>query len=315
MSRVPTLGGVLAVDKPVGPTSHDVVARARRALGDRRIGHTGTLDPFASGVLLLCCGPATRLSQFMVGSDKTYHATVLFGSETDTLDPEGTVVAADDAWRELTSTAIEEACRGMEGDRMQTPPAFSAKKIQGEAAHRRARRGEEVELKPVPVTIRELRPVEIDLPRVVLDTTVSSGTYVRAIARDLGRALGTRAHLTDLRRTRVGMVDLSRAVDLERLDQGGALPWIMPLEAVGHLPRIVVDSDEARRLAHGQRIELAGSGDVTPEAETDHDAETGSRDGLVRIAVSGELLGIGERMEGAVLRPRKIFLSPDEIEG
>lgn len=305
MSRVPSPGGVLAVDKPVGPTSHDVVARARRALSDRRIGHTGTLDPFASGVLLLCCGPATRLSQFLTGVDKSYRATLRFGEGTDTLDREGEIVERDTGWGDLDVDRITRACQELEGDQMQTPPAFSAKKVDGEAAHRRARRGEEVELQPVPVHISSLTLVEVDLPRVVLDTTVSSGTYVRVLASDLAHDLGSCAHLTDLRRTRVGSVDLSAAISLDALeasDSSDALPWITPLNAVGHMPLLAVESPAARRLAFGQRLERES-------LELPDGVQTGD---LVRLQLGDGLLGIAE-LEELSVRPRKMFLGPDEV--
>jgi len=311
VSRVPLRGGVLAIDKPVGPTSHDVVARARRALGDRRVGHTGTLDPFASGLLLLCCGPATRLSQFLTGSDKSYRAALLFGSATDTLDLQGEIVERDDSWRELDEDRIRAAALTFVGDQMQTPPAYSAKKVDGEAAHRRVRRGEEVTLKPVPVHIASLEVVEVELPRVVFDVTVSAGTFIRTLADDLARSLGSCGHLTELRRTRVGTVDLVRAITLEELDSLVAAPadssdsgldWITPLEAVGHLPQCRVTPEQARRLSFGQRIESSAF-DLPPEVQPGT---------LLSAQLEGELLGMVE-LEAGCIRPRKIFLTPEEI--
>ncbi|NIP58321.1 MAG: tRNA pseudouridine(55) synthase TruB, partial [Gemmatimonadetes bacterium] len=196
--------GVLPVDKPVGPTSHDVVARARRALDTGRIGHTGTLDPFASGLLLLCVGPATRLSEYLTALEKSYVAVARLGVGTDTLDPEGAVVERSDSWSELDRARIEEASASFLGRREQVPPQFSAKKVGGEAMYARARRGERVELSPIPVEIHELELLGVDLPDVRLRIRCSSGTYVRALARDLGAALGEPAHLAELRRTAVG---------------------------------------------------------------------------------------------------------------
>jgi tRNA pseudouridine55 synthase len=289
------------VDKPRGPTSHDVVARVRRALGTRRVGHTGTLDPLASGLLLLCVGPATRLSQFLVGRDKRYRATVRFGIETDSLDADGDVVKTDDVWRSLDDTRVREAVASLVGTGAQVPPSLSAKKVDGVPAHRRVRRGEEVELDAVPVTIHSANIVDLRLPDIDLDLHVSSGTFVRSIARDLAASLGTSGHVTALRRTAVGPIRLAAAVSLDALDAAEErVPWIDPLEAVAHLPRRDVDIDVARRLAFGQRVAL--------ESESD-EVEKG---GVFRIALDGRLVAIAE-VQGDVLRPRKVFITPDEL--
>ena len=180
------------------------MARARRALDTRRVGHTGTLDPFASGLLLLCLGPATRLAEYLLGLDKEYLATARLGVTTDTLDREGDAVETASGWETLSSDEVRAALDELTGSISQTPPAFSAKKVKGEAAHRLARRGEAPELEPVTVTIHELELLDLDLPRVRFRVRCSSGTYVRAIARDVGEALGVGAHLTELRRTGIG---------------------------------------------------------------------------------------------------------------
>jgi tRNA pseudouridine55 synthase len=288
------------VDKPTGPTSHDVVQRVRRLLGDRRVGHTGTLDPMASGLLLLCCGPATRLSNFLVGMDKSYTATLRLGVETDTLDAQGAVVTEDDKWRDLTDEAVVRAAAALEGPGEQVPPAYSAKKIGGEAAHRRVRRGERVELDAVPVVVHRCEVTEVRLPEVDLVTRVSSGTFVRSLGRDLASALGTCGHLVALRRTAVGEVDESGAAELEALEaMAGELPWIAPLDALRHLPLVEVDTGEARRIGMGQRVRL----DV-PSV----DAEP------VRVAHRGCLVAVGSVRDG-VLHPKKVFLQPEEVEG
>jgi len=295
--RVPAAGGVLPVDKPTGPTSHDVVSRARRSLGTRRVGHTGTLDPLASGLLLLCVGPATRLSQFIVGADKRYTTTIRFGVETDSLDADGTVVKEDEAWHDVTEDQARAAVSMLGGDQDQVPPAYSAKKVDGEAAHRRARRGEKVELDAVPVTVHDARLLRFEPPELDLSLHVSSGTFVRAIARDLALRLGTVGHVTALRRTAVGPVAVDTSVSLVELDDPKTpLPWIRPLEAVSHLPGCQVDGTQARRLAQGQRLDVNDLG--TPGL--------GDVGGWVRIRHDGELLAIGEVEEGA-LRPRKVF--------
>lgn len=293
---VPPDGGVLPVDKPEGPTSHDIVGRARRALGERRIGHTGTLDPFASGLLLLCVGPATRLSQYLTGEDKEYLARARLGLETDTLDREGEVVRESDGWKGLERTDLERALEGLRGEIRQLPPVFSAKKIRGEAAHRRVRRGEEVELEPVTVTVHELELTEVALPEVAFRVVCSSGTYIRALARDLGKALGVGAHLTALRRTRVGTRGVEGAIPG---DFPGPVPpsaWISPLEALAGWPRVEVTQEEAVRVTQGQRIPLTEGVPGLPGA-----AE-------VRVAahLGGRLLAVGRVREG-ILRPEKVF--------
>lgn len=292
---VPAGGGVLPVDKPEGPTSHDIVARARRALGERRVGHTGTLDPFASGLLLLCVGPATRLSRYLTGQDKEYVARARLGIATDTLDREGEVVAESDAWREVTSNVLEAALAGLRGSILQVPPRFSAKKVGGVAAHRRARRGEAVDLSPVSVTVHELVLTELALPEVEFRMVCSSGTYVRAVARDLGEHLGVGAHLTALRRTRVGPFRIEDAVPGDFAAPVPASAWISPLDAVGDLPRLELDATQALRIAQGQRLPVEGEG---------------SR-GLTAVQHGGSLLAVC-RLEDGVLHPETVF--PPEAE-
>ena len=291
---LPGAGGVLPVDKPAGPTSHDVVARARRALGTRRVGHTGTLDPFATGLLLLCVGPATRLSQYLTGLDKTYEATAVLGARTETDDPEGAVVASDDRWRGLSREEVEAALAARVGRQSQVPPAFSAKKVGGEAAHRKARRGEAVALEAAEVEVYEAGLLELALPEVRFRVRCSSGTYVRALARDLGGDLGTGAHLSALRRTGVGPFSVEGALSLEALDDRAAVAaaWVSPARALAHLPAVEVSADEAARLAHGQALRPASGA-----------APAG---GPVAAVREGELVAVGEMEEGA-LRPRKVF--------
>ena len=288
--------GLLPVDKPVGPTSHDVVAWCRRALSTRKIGHTGTLDPFASGLLLLCVGRATRLAEYITALDKTYEATVHLGVSTDTHDCQGTVVAESDLWRSVTEDQVEAAMSDLRGAIEQVPPQFSAKKVDGEAMHRRARRGEYVDLPPVSVTVHELSLASFDPPELGLTVRCSSGTYVRALARDMGEALGVGAHLTALRRTAVGAftadralagADLEGGVSAERVEEF----WIMPADALTHLEAVDVSVDDARQLAMGQWLETEAT---IPEG--------------VPIAVreSGRLIAVAV-LEDGWLRPRKVF--------
>lgn len=287
-------GFVLPVDKPEGPTSHDVVGAARRALGERRVGHSGTLDPFASGLLLLCVGRATRIAEYLTGLDKAYEATALLGVSTDTLDRDGEVVARSDAWRGLTAAAVRSALEALGGDVEQVPPQYSAKKVDGVAMHRRARRGERVELEACAVTIHQIELTGFDAPEVRLRVGCSSGTYVRALARDLGDALGVGAHLTRLRRTAIGRFDVADAMALDALGDASAVARarISPADALGHLPSLLVGEEAARRLAQGQRVRVA-------------DAPDGA---LVAVVDPGGLCAVAE-VAGGVVRPQKVFAS------
>lgn len=285
---------VLPVDKPVGPTSHDVVAAARRALGTRRVGHTGTLDPFASGLLVLCIGRATRLAEYLSGMSKTYHATARLGVTTDTLDRDGSLMVERDA-SSVDEAAIRQALAGLVGDIQQVPPQFSAKKVDGEAMHRRARRGEHVELPPVDVTIHEAELVSCDSSDLEFSVRCSSGTYIRAIARDVGEALGVGAHLTELRRTSVGQYRIEDAVSMDELADEAvvARARVTPIAAMAHLEGIALGDEHAARLLQGQRIRIAGEGE-------------GRSADRVAISFGEDLLAIAELDDG-VIRPRKVF--------
>ena len=284
--------GVLPVDKPDGPTSHDVVAMARRALRTRRIGHTGTLDPFATGLLLLCVGPATRLAEYLTGMDKRYEAVARLGQATDTLDRTGTVVSRSDAWSALDDDAIRAAFESQRGPLRQRPPVYSAKKVGGRRAYELARAGAAVEPEPVDVTIRSLEVTGMDGPDVAFRMHCSSGTYVRAVARDAGEALGVGAHLVALRRTHVGEFGVDEALPLDRLGDAPAVEaaLIPPLRALRHLPTVAVDAEEAGRVRHGQALDAAGR---APE-------------GLVALSAEGALLAVAES-DGGRIRPRKVL--------
>ncbi|HZD05789.1 MAG TPA: tRNA pseudouridine(55) synthase TruB [Longimicrobiales bacterium] len=284
-------GAILPLDKAPGPTSHDVVTRVRRVLDIRKVGHTGTLDPFASGLLLLCLGSATRLSEYLTGLDKTYLATVRLGVATTTHDPEGEVVGESRTWEDLERFRVEEVLQGFRGDLLQRPPAFSAKKVRGEAAHRRARRGEAVELPPAEVRIDALEVVEWGLPDLRIRVRCSSGTYVRALARDLGEALGTGAHLRALRRTTVGDFRVEDALPLERLAAATAEEyWIPPARALAHLPDVLVDAEQAALLADGRWLTLER--DLPP--------------GPIAVRCGPALVAVATA-DGRRLRPRKVF--------
>ena len=297
--------GILPVDKPAGPTSHDVVAMARKALGERRIGHTGTLDPFATGLMLLCIGPATRLAEYFSGLDKCYRGEARLGVATDTLDHTGAVVAESDAWRELDEARIRAAFTEQVGTLAQLPPAYSAKRVGGRRAHEMARAGEEVRPEAVKVTIASLDVESVARDRVRFDMCCSSGTYVRAVARDAGDALGVGAHLTELRRTRVGRFDVADAIPVDRLDDDDAVRAALldPLAALAHLPRVDLDDEEAARVGHGGAVDEGGRvGERDGERGGARDPESG----LVALAHRGALLAVAEAGDG-MLRPRKVF--------
>ena len=250
------------MDKPAGPTSHDVVHAARRALAERRVGHAGTLDPPASGLLVVLAGRATRLARFVGMLPKVYAGTLRFGWETSTDDATGRVADdLDHGWRDLDPAAIAAAFAQVQQQPLQVPPAVSAKKVDGERAYRRVRRGEVPDLVGVPVLIHDWRLLECDLDQgiVSFEVVCSSGTYVRAVARDVGRTLGTRAHLLALRRTAIGDWTVEDAAPLDALAPGRADTLLRPMaEAVQHLPAVILPHAEAARLCQGQRIEAGG---------------------------------------------------------
>lgn len=259
MQSEQSVAGVLVVDKPVGPTSHDVVACARRALGTRRVGHTGTLDPLASGVLPLVLGQATRLAQFLSGREKEYLATVRFGRTTDTYDAAGLVTGGSGTVP--PPAAIERALEAFRGSFAQTPPPHSAKKIDGVRAYQHARAQRPVTLAAVPVTVSALELVELTPDGVRLRVECSAGFYVRSLAHDLGAALGTGGMLEALVRTRAGAFRLADAVPLamvvpERRAEAEAA--ILPLERLlPELPAVQLTADGARRARQGQPVRPA----------------------------------------------------------
>jgi tRNA pseudouridine55 synthase len=262
--------GLLLVEKDPGFTSHDVVQRVRRILRQKRIGHCGTLDPDATGLLLLTLGTATRLTRFLIRAPKVYEGTIRFGIATDTYDASGRVIseAPPAAVAALTREQVAAAMHGFEGEIQQQPPPFSAKKVQGVKFYELARRGEEVPAEPKEVTVYELSPLgEIEDGRLRFHLACSSGTYARGLAHDLGAVLGLGAHLADLRRTRIGNFRADDAVPVARLEaqvQAGepvAGAWI-PFDQIP-LPfgEVTADPQQEHRIHHGQTVlvrELAG---------------------------------------------------------
>jgi tRNA pseudouridine55 synthase len=250
--------GILLVDKPSGLTSHDVVARTRRAFGTRKVGHAGTLDPMATGLLVIGIEGATRLLTYIVGADKTYEATIRLGQTTGTDDAEGEIltIATPDSWDSVTDDAVAAGIAALTGQISQVPSAVSAIKVDGRRAYERVRAGEEVVLAARDVVISRFDLLESRRGEGHLDLDVivdcSSGTYIRSLARDLGEALGVGGHLTALRRTRVGPFDVTDAVALDALE--GALT-LTPAEAAGRiLPVLEMSDDDARDLRHGKRL-------------------------------------------------------------
>lgn len=290
--------GVLVVDKPAGMTSHDVVDVVRRRAGTRKVGHTGTLDPAATGVLVLCLGRATRLVRFLQASRKTYHARLVLGVETDSQDADGQVVAETDASALDEGRVCGELMRFV-GRIDQVPPMVSAVKVDGERLHVRARRGEVVERAPRTVTVHDL-VVESFTPgrraEVEFLLTCDAGTYVRTIGHDVGRALGVGGHLTALRRLANGSFTVDDAVSLAELDpERVAQALLSPAEAVRGLPSVLVeDRDAARRLVQGGQLPTQG------------------HEGPYVALHEGRLLGVYVDEDGRG-RPQVVLTRPDEL--
>jgi tRNA pseudouridine55 synthase len=246
--------GVVVIDKPAGKTSHDVVDRVRDVFKTRKVGHGGTLDPDATGVLLIGIGRATRLLAYAQAGPKRYRATARFGVTTSTQDASGDVL--EERPVQLSGEVIEGALASFRGEIDQIPPMVSAVRVGGERLYEKARRGEEVERRPRRVTIHSLDLVDFDgVDRATLDVTCSGGTYVRTLIADLGEVLGCGAHLEDLRRTQAGIFTDADAVPLDELRVEALRPLV---DAVGDLPRVEVDATDAERVAHGQALEVAG---------------------------------------------------------
>ncbi len=290
------VSGVLVVDKPIGLTSHDVVQIIRRGTGIRRAGHTGTLDPRASGVLVVLIGPAVRLSEYVSASDKRYQATLSLGSSTDTYDSEGTITAETEIG-EVDEDKFNEILQQFVGEIEQVPPPYSAVKVKGKKAYEMARKGEEVELEPRMINVYTLEVLEWAPPEIVLDVYCSSGTYVRSLAHDLGTKLGTGAHLIGLRRTKSGQFTLRNSVPLRELQDafttGEWYKYLIPAaEALGDWPMIEMESEEVDLVRHGHRIP----------------AEPESPQMTRGLTQQGDLVALLELTEdGQEWQPKKVF--------
>jgi tRNA pseudouridine55 synthase len=291
------VSGVLVVDKPVGLTSHDVVQIIRRGTGIRRAGHTGTLDPRASGVLVILVGPAVRLSEFVSASDKRYQATIRLGSSTETYDAESE--PTEEMPVDIEESAFAELLKGYIGEIEQVPPPYSAVKVEGKPAYQRAREGEELDLEPRMINVFNLDVLEWAPPEVVIDVHCSSGTYVRSLAHDLGEELGIGAHLVGLRRTMSGQFTLRHAVSLRRLreafDSGTWAEFLIPAsEALGDWHTITLDADLLEQVRHGHRFP----------------AEEGRTGWARAISEQGDLVALLEVVEETQeWQPRKVFFS------
>jgi tRNA pseudouridine55 synthase len=299
------MDGILNINKEVGMTSHDVVGRVRRLLKQKRVGHAGTLDPAASGVLPICIGQGTRVAEYLSESGKAYQAEIVFGIATDTYDAEGTIIRQIET-AGLTLEMIEQALPAFLGPQMQMPPRYSAIKIQGQAAYKRARAGEEITLEPRPIEIYSLRVVawHEQPPRLTLAIECSKGTYIRSLAYDLGERLGYGAHLAALLRTRSGPFTLEGSITLEQLatysEQGAIGDYLFPIDyALQHLPSLYLDAATTGRVLHGNAFHHAAP-PSTPAQPDSHIARV--------YAPNGYLLAIAAwDSEHHMWQPRKVL--------
>jgi len=292
-----TVSGVLVVDKPIGMTSHDVVQIVRNGTRIKRAGHTGTLDPRASGVLVVLLGPAVRLSEYVSAEDKRYHAVIQLGKKTDTFDEEGSITGTSPV--DITAEQFEEALKGFVGEIEQVPPPYSAVKVNGRKAYELARKGEEVELEPRIIHVHSLELLEWDPPQALVDVHCSSGTYVRSLANDLGEKLKCGAMLAGLRRTKSGKFTLNDAIPLRKLTEafqdGTWYKYLIPAaDALGEWPTINLTDEEVDLVRHGHRVKRDGNIGEMARAITEQ----------------GELVALMQfDEESEEYQPKKVFFS------
>jgi len=292
-----TISGVLVVDKPVGMTSHEVVQIIRRGTNIRRAGHTGTLDPRASGVLVTLVGPAVRLSEYVSASDKRYQAIIRLGTSTDTYDSDGQVLQTNPM--DITEEQFESELKQFVGEIEQTPPPYSAVKLQGRPAYEKAREGEEVELQPRIIHVYSLDILEWAPPEVTVDIHCSSGTYVRSLAYELGQRLGCGAMLTGLRRTQSGRFTLKDAIPLRKLiesfDTHTWYKYVIPAaEALGEWKALTLNNEQVEAIRHGHRIQGEGKAGEMVRGVTEQ----------------GELVALLEfDATSSEFQPRKVFFN------
>jgi tRNA pseudouridine55 synthase len=296
-----TVDGLLLIDKPAGMTSHDVVGRVRRIARTRKVGHTGTLDPDATGLLPITIGKCTKLAKYLILDDKEYLFGVELGSATDTDDASGQVIETA-PWDGVTEEAMRAALEGFRGEIMQRPPRYSAIKVDGRRAYDLAREGVEFELPERPVRVDELELTEVALPRASGRMACGSGTYVRSLVRDLGEALGTRAHTTSIRRTRVGRFGIEEAVTLDALDAGDvalADALLPPARMLVSLASWTADAHAISEFSFGRRVFAEGL-----DAELDaHVAVVDEAGDLIAVAL------VEEVGDGVVkLKPSRVMI-------
>lgn len=301
------MNGVLIIDKPAGLTSHDVVNRARRILQERSVGHLGTLDPMATGVLPLVTGTLTRIAQFYTSSEKIYEGTIRFGFATDTYDAEGEPTCAVQEVT-LDNQKVEEAAASFRGIIEQMPPPFSAKKIHGVPAYKLARKKQEVVLKAVQVEIKEFQILAVELDRVRFRARVGSGTYMRSVAHEMGQAMGCGAHLESLRRTAVAEFALEDAHTLEELTEAAEANtpsgideyFVHPRKLLPQFPSVTADEESAGRIRNGRPVNL-------PEL---------SKARLVKVfAGQKELIAIATRVAGSLFHAKLVFPADEGVRG
>ncbi len=313
----PPINGALVVDKPGGKTSHDVVEAIRRLVGFRQIGHLGTLDPLATGVLVLLLGRATRLARFYSGRRKRYDCTVRFGFATDTYDSDGEPQGKDLA-PALDRRAIEHFAEKLTGCIEQTPPAFSAKKIHGRPAHELARKKKPVELKPLSVNVCEFRLIDIEGPLARFTVECGAGTYIRSLAHELGRFEGSGAHLSEIRRTAVGEFTLDQAIGLNELADAAKsarfAQLVIPVESLlAEIPRATVLPFVEKRIFHGAKFNVAVA-QIQPGRETLLQGATSALDSgeprgaLLRVFNGQErLIALAEAVVPRTYQPVVVF--------
>ncbi|MBA2301079.1 MAG: tRNA pseudouridine(55) synthase TruB [Acidobacteria bacterium] len=309
------MDGVLVIDKPPGPTSHDVVAWARRVLREKRIGHTGTLDPLATGVLPLVIGRATRLASLLSSAEKEYEASVRLGAATDTYDATARLAAGGPPPTDpqIEPGQVEEALAGFRGTFEQMPPPYSAKKVGGIPGYRLARKNAPTTLSPVSVTVQELTLLGIESGLIRLRVVGSPGFYVRSLAHDLGVRLGCGGHLETLRRTRAGRFALDVAVRLEDLERDALLAEsrLVPIDAMlPDLPAVQLNERGARKASHGNSLSSEDLAETGPGPDLHRTAgQSGPGPGRVRLMdPDGRLLGIAESGADGLLRPSIVLV-------
>lgn len=300
--------GILIIDKPAGPTSHDIVSRVRKIMKTRRVGHAGTLDPFATGVLVVCINKATRLSQFLTGEDKEYEASMLLGYETDTGDLTGKATTEINDVAHITTEMVRDALNSFKGQYSQTPPMYSAKKIGGVKLYEMARRGEVIERKPVEIDIKEIELIQFSDNIYTFRVVCSSGTYIRVLAEDVGKRLGVGAHLTSLKRIRSGKSLLKNSIPLDELQELSgtetAYTKLAPMIDAVDFFELILNGDELKTVWNGNPIAKRIERDNQELSDT-----------YIKICdESRKLIAIAEYdVANGIARPKVVIREGDEL--